>query len=297
MLDIHRLKIFVRVAEFKNFSKAAQVLYLTQPTVSQHIASLEQFVGLPLFDRTGKEASLTRAGEILYDYARQIIILQDEAEQALNHFRGKKSGHIMLGASNIPGEYILPNLLGIFKKLYPEIQITIRISNTESIVNELLNHTIELGMVGACIKDERLQYSRFVNDELIFIIPRGHRLWSVKKIYQQEVLEEPFVIRERGSGTRMSMEKQLLAAGIRPDRLKIIAEVGSTTAIKEAVKAHLGIALISGRAVTEELKLGIFKKLEVEGLAFTRTFYIVTEKKRTPSPLCKALLKFLAEQK
>jgi len=149
VLDIHRLKIFVKVADLKSFSKAAQMLYLTQPTVSQHITSLEQFTGLALFDRTGRAAVLTKAGDLLYRYAVQIIRLQDEAEQALDHFRGKKSGHIVLGASTIPGEYVLPVLLGGFKELYADIQITIRISGTEGIIKELLDRTVELGIVGA----------------------------------------------------------------------------------------------------------------------------------------------------
>lgn len=129
MLDIHKLKIFIKVADLKSFSNAAHKMYLTQPTVSQHITALEGYLGLKLFDRLGKETALTKAGEILYRYAKQLTALADETHQAMNHFRGKKTGHITLGASTIPGEYILPGLLGRFKNAYPKIKITLKIKN------------------------------------------------------------------------------------------------------------------------------------------------------------------------
>jgi len=293
VLDSHRLKIFVKVADLKSFSKAAHVLYLTQPTVSQHITSLEQFTGLALFDRTGREAVLTKAGEILYRYAVQILRLQDEAGQSLDHFRGKKSGHIVLGASTIPGEYVLPVLLGRFKAQYPDIQVTIRISGTENIIKALLDRTIEFGVVGARIKDDRLQYARFMDDELVLVVPRGHRWWNKKDIDTKAIAGEPFVLRERGSGTRIAMERHLKQAGIAPDALHIIAEVGSTTAVKEAVKAQLGVSFISRRAVAEEVAAGTVKIISLARHSFPRTFYRVAEKKRTPSPLCEALISFL----
>lgn len=133
--------------------------------------------------------------------------MREEAQQALEHFLGKKSGHLVLGASTIPGEYILPSLLGQFKKLHPTIKITLRIGDTEEIVNELLNSKIELGIIGAKISHPRLQYSPFVKDELIVVVPQGHRWWKKTSIGVQDLSAEPFIMREAGSGTRISMEK------------------------------------------------------------------------------------------
>jgi DNA-binding transcriptional LysR family regulator len=297
MLDIHQLEIFTRVAELKNFSRAAQEMYLTQPTISQHMSSLESYLGTKLFDRLGKEVVLTRAGEVLYPYAKQITALRGEARQAMDHFLGKKSGHLILGASTIPGEYIVPPLLGQFKKQYPEIRATLKIGDTEEIVAELLNNKIELGIIGAKIPHPRLKYSPFVDDELIVVVPPGHRWWRKKSIDIQELTGEPFVMREAGSGTRISMEKKLHTSGISKERLKIIAEVGSTTAVKQAIKAHLGISLISERAVEEELRSKVFKKIPVKKVKFTRTFFVIQDKKRTASPLCKAFSQFLSEQR
>jgi len=297
MLDIHQLEIFAKVAELKNFSKAAQEMYLTQPTISQHVSSLENYLGIKLFDRMGKEVALTKAGEILYRYAKQITALRGEAQQALDHFRGKKSGHLTLGASTIPGEYILPSLLGKFKREYPSISVTLRIGDTEEIIDELLTSKIELGIIGAKISHARLHYTSFVEDELIVVVPRGHRWWKKTFIGIQELCDEPFIMREAGSGTRISMEKRLDEIGIPPDRLKIIAEVGSTTAVKQAIKAHLGVSLISERAVEEEIRLQQFRKVPLKRVEFKRTFFIIQDKKRSTSPLCKALIQFLSEQK
>jgi DNA-binding transcriptional LysR family regulator len=297
MLDIHQLEIFTKVAELKSFSKAAQEMYLTQPTVSQHISSLENYLGIKLLDRLGKEVALTKAGEILYPYAKQMTALRGEAQQALDHFMGKKTGHLVLGASTIPGEYILPPLLGQFKTLYPEIRITLRIGDTEKIVGELLNGTIELGVTGAKITHTRIKYSSFVEDELIVVVPKGHRWWQKKSIDVQELKDEPFIMREEGSGTRISMEKRLHKLGISSDDLKIIAEVGSTTAVKQAIKANLGTSLISERAVEEEIRLKLLKKIPIKKVRFNRTFFIIQDKKRTASPLCKALIQFLSEQR
>ncbi|MEI6125695.1 MAG: selenium metabolism-associated LysR family transcriptional regulator [Pseudomonadota bacterium] len=296
MFDLHRLKIFVKIAELKSFSKAALELYLTQPTVSQHISSLEVYFGLPLFDRTGREVTLTGAGEILYRYACQIVTLQKEAEQSLNHFLDKKTGHLIIGASTIPGEYILPELLGLFKKLYPLINITLKIGDTEAIIHSLLDRTIELGVVGARIKDDRLHYSRLCDDELVLIVPQKHPWWNRKEINLRELLEEPFVMRERGSGTRISIEKRLREEGIGPDELRVAAEVGSTTAVKESVRARLGISLVSARAVRSELRYRLLKKVAIKDTAFPRTFYIISDKQRTPSPICSELMQYLQKK-
>jgi DNA-binding transcriptional LysR family regulator len=297
LLDIHQLEIFAKVSELRSFSKAAKEMYLTQPTISQHIHALEEYLGTKILDRLGKEVVPTKAGEILYRYAKQITSVRAEAQQALDHFLGKKSGHLTLGASTIPGEYIVPSLLGEFKKHYPAISITLRIGDTEEIVNELLARKIEFGIIGAKIVNPRLQYTPFVEDELIVVVPQGHRWWNRRSIDIDELTDEPFIMREEGSGTRISMEKRLQHHGITADNLNIIAEVGSTTAVKQAIKAKLGISLISARAVEEEIKSKQFKKVPIKRVHFIRTFFIIRDKKQTISPPCKALIPFLTAQR
>lgn len=297
MLDIHRLEIFAKVAELKSFSKAAKKMFLTQPTVSQHITSLEDFLGIVLFDRLGKEIALTRAGEILYKYAKEITLLTAEARQALDHFKGKKYGHLVLSASTIPGEYILPGLLGKFKIIYPGIRVTLKIGDTEDVVNDVLNAGVELGIVGAKLANQHLQYSRFLDDELILVVPPEHHWWEKTFIEVQDLIKEPFIMREHGSGTRICLEHRLQSIGVSTDKLRIIAEVGSTTAVKQAIKSNLGISLISERAVQEEIQHKTLKKIPIRHVQFTRSFFVVRHKKRTPSPLCKALSTFLSSLK
>ena len=210
---------------------------------------------------------------------------------------GKKSGHLTLGASTIPGEYILPPLLGKFKEEFPGIRTTLRIGDTEEIVDELLTRKIETGIIGAKISNSRLQFIPFVEDELILVVPRGHRWWNRKALTIQELTDEPFVMREAGSGTRISMEKKLSKLGIAADSLKVIAEMGSTTAVKQAIKAKLGISLISERAVEEEIRRKVFKKIPIKKVTFLRTFFMIRDKTQTPSPLCEALINFLSSHK
>jgi DNA-binding transcriptional LysR family regulator len=297
MLDTHRLKIFLKIADLKSFSKAAETMYLTQPTVSQHMSSLEKYLGLKLFDRMGRKVILTRAGEILYRYAKQITSLSDEALQSLELLKGNQMGHIMLGASTIPGEYILPSLIGRFKILFPDITITLRIGDTEETVNDILNNNIELGMIGAKIKNPKLKLSYFMEEEMVLVVPNGHRWRNKTSIDVKELFDEPFIMRERGSGTRLSMEKKLHTMGIMPEEFNITAEVGSSNAVKQAVKANIGISIISELAVKEEIKLQLLKKIDIKNIQFIRTFFIVQNKNKTPSPLCKAFLHFLFKQK
>lgn len=297
MLDTHRLTIFLKIAEFKSFSRAAHELYLTQPTVSQHIAALEKFVGLPLFDRADRDITLTKAGELLYSYARQIIALQEEAVQALDHFKGKKSGHLVIGASTIPGEYVLPPLLADFKTSYPDMQITMRIADTAVIVTELLERNIELAIVGGRIKDVRLHYTKLSDDELVLIVPRGHCWWAKKEVNLEDLSTEPLVMRERGSGSRMGLERNLQDAGIRPGQIRVSAEMGSTAALKHAVRSGVGAAFLSRRAVVDEVAHGLLRIKTVAGQTFSRKFYVVTDRKRMLSPLGRAFRNFLLHQK
>ncbi len=296
MLDIHRLKIFAKVAELRSFSKAAQAIYLTQPTVSQHVNALEEYLELKLFDRLGKEVRLTRAGEILYGFAKQITVMADDTLEALDHFKGMKSGSILIGSSTIPGEYVLPQLLGVFSQQFPNVKTVLHIADSQQTVNELRARNIDLGIVGAKIPDSSLQYTRLLEDEQVIVIPHGHRWWNADAIELAELCREPFVIRESGSGSRMALGKELLRAGISTDSLNIAAELGSSTAVKQAVKAGVGVALISERAVREEIQLRTLKNVQVRDIYFPRAFYLVQDGRRTLSPICKTFVQFIKKE-
>ena len=297
MLDLHRLKIFIAIIEMKSFSKAARHLYLTQPTVSQHVNYLEEYLGVPLFDRLGKEVRPTRAGKILHTYALRLLRMADDAELAVAYYKGEKSGTIITGASNVPGEYILPQILGRFKEKYPGIVIRVQLGDTGDIIDKILNYEIDFGLVGARVANDQLRCSRFTDDELCLIMPPAHP-WAGKRFIEPAALQRAaFVIRESGSGTRMMVEQALRKAGIEADELSIIAELGTNAAVKQAVKAGLGISFVSKRSVVDELAMNVITSIPVRGLKMQRSFYIVRHKKRELPPLVKEFHRFLLSQR
>ncbi|MBM4309962.1 MAG: LysR family transcriptional regulator [Deltaproteobacteria bacterium] len=297
MLDLHRLNIFIKIVELKSFSKAARRLFLTQPTVSQHVNFLERYLGVPLFDRLGKEVRPTRAGRILHTYALRLLRMADDAECAVAFLKGTKSGTIVAGASNIPGEYVLPGILGRFKAMYPEIAVTVHLGDTGGIVEKIVNYEIDFGVIGARIAHDQLQCTRFIDDELCLIIAPVHPWAGRRDVEVSELLTVPFVMRESGSGTRLMVEQALSKAGLQPSRLSIIAELGSNSAIKQAVKAGLGISFVSARSVADEIGMKLIMTLPVQGLQIRRSFYIARHKKRTLPPVVREFYQFLLKQR
>ncbi|MDY6853694.1 MAG: selenium metabolism-associated LysR family transcriptional regulator [Thermodesulfobacteriota bacterium] len=294
-MDFRQLEILCKVIELGSFSKAGEAVYLTQPTISEHIKSLEENLGTRLLDRMGKEVIPTKAGEIIYKYAKQLLKIRVEAKQVLENFSRKMVGEITIGGSNIPGEYILPHLLGKFKDSYPGASIYLSIGDTRDIVDQVLNNRIEIGIVGAKIQNTRLEYSEFIKDELVLAIPPNHTWAPITSISPEELKNGTFIIRERGSGTRMTIESVLNKAGIGLNRLNIIAEMGSTEAVRQGIKAGIGVSILSKRAIGDELKSGIFLEKKIEGIRFIRNFYVVTLKGKTKSPLVNTFFSFLLE--
>ena len=292
-MDIHVLEAFCRIVQSGSFSKAAVALFLTQPTVSGHIKKLEEEVGVRLLDRLGHRATPTKAGELLYRYAKQILALRREAEQALDEFKGGLSGELTIGASSIPGGYVLPPLVGKFKSLYPEIAITLKVSDSKQIVDAVVGGAYELGAVGAKFDDPRIDYQKFAEDEIVLVVPPGHPWASRRSIAAEELADQPFFLRERGSGTRKIMEQALDHHNIPMRAFKVIGEMGSNEAIRQAVKAGGGVAIISRLAVKSDIKCRELVVVEVTGLKLTRDFYLITHRHRSHSPVCKAFLKFL----
>ena len=294
-MNLRQLEIFCKVIELGSFSKAGEATFLSQPTISEHIKTLEEDLSNRLIDRMGREIILTKAGEILYEYAKKILDLSIEARQAVENFSGNMTGEITVGGSNIPGEYVIPCLLGKFKETYPNISLLLRVGDTREIINEVLHYKIELGIVGAKIEDKRLQYKKFMKDELVLIIPPSHPWGSSISIRPEELQKEPFVLRERGSGSRMTMEKALHDVGIDLSSMEVVAEMGSTEAIRQGIKSGVGVSVLSRISVQDELKLGMLREVRIEGLSFVRYFYMVFHKGRSISPLVEAFIDFLMD--
>jgi DNA-binding transcriptional LysR family regulator len=298
IIDFRHLETFCRVAALKSFSRAADDLFLTQPTVSGHILYLERFLSLRLFDRTGREIRLTKAGEVFLRYASKILTVRKDLLNALSEFSQGIRGELSLGASTIPGEYLLPRLMGDFKREHPRFTLSLKISDTKNIVHELLQGHIEFGLIGAKVDHPSLHYEKFEEDEIIVIAPSDHPLTRERSVGFEDLLREPWIIREEGSGTQMTVERVLRKKGKSLKDFNVAIEMGSTSSVKEGVKAKLGLAFISRRAVEEELNRNLFSSITLEGVeSISRQIYIVSQRGKTLSPAGMEFLRFLKKKR
>ncbi|MBI5602197.1 MAG: LysR family transcriptional regulator [Deltaproteobacteria bacterium] len=295
-MDFRRLEVFVKVYLLKSFSRAGQVLYLSQPTVSEHIRLLEEDLGLTLFDRQGKEVLPTPAGRLLYQYANQLMALRQDSLRAMKQFRDLGTGDLLIGGSNIPGQYLLPGLLGRFKDRFPKIRIRLLIGDTQNIQNKLLEGAIELGLVGAQVDHRQISCQMLTTDELVCIASPQQVKDRQKALDSQALLALPFILREKGSGTRKALEQALKKIGLDIKDLQVVAEMGSNEAIRQAVKAGVGISIISRRAVLEDLEQGRLQELKIKKFPLIRNFYLIHLKQRTLSPLAEAFREFILKE-
>jgi DNA-binding transcriptional LysR family regulator len=297
-MDMKHLETFCKVAELGSFSRAGEAVYLTQPTVSGHIASLEQGVGLRLFDRLGRRVALTNGGRVFYRYAKEILKLRDEALNAVYEFSHVIKGRITIGGSTIPGEYFLPRVMGGFQKEAPGITISLVIADSQEIVDLLLAGEIEVGVVGMRFDGGKIDAYPLFHDRVIIIAPAQHPLVAKKEVSWEDLQATPLLIREQGSGTRKAFEAHLSTAGLRLDDLSIKGEVGSSTAVKEGVKGGMGLGIISDLAVQEDIEAGRIREVRVHGLgALERGFFAVVPQGRELSPPARRFLEFLLQRR
>lgn len=295
-LNYHQLHIFFTVAEQGSFSAAAQALHMTQPAVTMQIQSLEDYFGSKLLIRSTKKLELTEAGRTLLPYARDAIGLMRSTEEAMTAFATKLQGRLQLGASLTIGEYVLPRLLGPFGKQYPQISIELKVMNTAQIIDEIVGHQLNFGLVEAPVHHPDMVSEPVMEDELKLIVPSDHPLTKLERVAMEEVVAYPFVLREKGSGTRQVMETELLRLGFQPDRLDTTMELGSTGAVKSAVEAGLGITIISPSSVKHEQELGLVTVLDIEDARFKRQFYSIHLKSMLLPGSAVTFLTYLREQ-
>ena len=283
-MDIRQLEVFYHVARLKSFSKAGRFVGLTQPSVSGSILSLEKGLGLKLFDRAGREIRLTRSGEVLFTYAKQILALSKEALQQMGSLANLKKGFLTIGASNIPGEYILPRMIQAFYKTYPGIFCTLKVSDSQKVIQSLLDYDVEIGFVGTRNNQPNIDYESLIEDRMVVCCCHKHPWVERDSIKLEELADQPFLFREEGSGTRKEIEKQLNASGFDLKDLQIIAELGSTEAIKQAVKEGYGISILSEISIRDLEKAGVLKSLSIVGVPLVRRFFIAELRNREKSP-------------
>lgn len=295
-MDLWQLHVFCKVIELSSFSSAANVVHLSQPTVSSHIKDLEEHLGCRLIDRLPKQVVPTKAGELLYTYACRLLSLRDEAEGALSTFQETIKGELLIGGSTIPGVYILPKIMGAFIKAYPDVKICLEMGDTEKIIGATLAGRLELGVVGAKSDDHRIVQEPLLQDELQLVVPANHRWAKKKSVPLSEVIKEPFISREPGSGTLKSIQLHLAKRGCRIEAFHITAQLGSTEAIRQAIKCDIGVSILSRLAVSEDIETGRLAAIDIKGVSFKRHFYLIRAKHRTPTPAGRVFIDFLLSQ-
>jgi DNA-binding transcriptional LysR family regulator len=253
MVNLDQLRIFQAVARARSFTRAASLVHLTQPGISKHIKQMEQYFGVPLFDRAGKKVTLTAPGEILLAATQEIMAVIDAAERRIDDLKGLRGGKLRLGASFPVGVYILPAVLATFRKRNPAVDVTLEISLSETIETSTLANELDLGLVSHQPRDSRLLARAFMTDELVVILPRDHKWTAKKRIKPEDLRTETFVVAARGAGTRAVVEARLKAMGIVLDK---VLEFGNLEGVKHAVEAGLGISIQARSVVRREITAG-----------------------------------------
>lgn len=293
MLNKFSLKTFYTLANERSFSSTARILCLTQPAVSHQIHIMEDYLKTRLFDRFKGDVSLTPAGEILYKYAQDILELYQQAERKISELTESIQDRLVIGASTTIGQYLLPVILGKFKDCHSNVDVFLTNANTRDISAQLLNNLIDLGLVEGPVEHKDIIVEKFMEDELVVIVPAKHPWQDGGEIDIDEVRKEPIILREQGSGTRKAIEDTLSIADIRLTDLNIKMELGSSESIKAAVEAGLGIAIISQWTVLKEKKLGSLKILRLKGIKFKRDFAVILKNNRFRTKAMEQFLDFL----
>lgn len=292
-MEDHKLKVFCTVAETRSFSKTSEIIHLTQPAVSLQIQALEEMYETKLFDRSSSKVTLTPAGEVLYKYAKEILALYTAAEKVIGELTGLVKGSITIGAGSTIGNYLLPNVITDFRKTHPKIKVHLFVGNMQRVIELLNSGNIHLGLIEGDVKRQKIVVEKLISDELLLIVPPHHPWSKRKEVSISEIIEEPFILREAGSGTRQTIEKFLVRHGITPQSMKVSMVLGSTEAIKAAVENGLGVSIISRWAARKENKYGTLNMLSFKEEKMVRNFSLITYKNSVSSHAVEEFLTYI----
>lgn len=292
--NFHQLYIFHMVATLGSFSKAAEELSISQPAVSIQVRELEKSLGGSLLHRLRRGLQLTDTGEAVYGYTQKIFALANEMQSAVQDIQGLKAGRLTIGSSTTPGEYILPWAIGKFRQGYPGIEVSLSIANTQAIIDRILNHELDLGMVGAEVDIKGLASFPYVSDEIVVIAAPDHPFALRSKVSIEDLESQEFIMREPGSATRQTAEDCISEQGM---SLYVSMELGSNEAVKRAVAAGLGMGMVSKFSVTPDVAAGFIQVLPVLGWNCTRPLTVFYRDDRHLPSAQRAFLTFLEEER
>lgn len=278
-LNIENLKMFCLVVDEGSISQAARLSFVSQPAVTRQIHQLENFYGALLFDRSEGKMKVTEIGKTLYPFAKSIVNDFNRSKEVIQQLTDDYNANLSVGASLTIGEYLLPSLLGRFKKHKPEIKVTLTIKNTPLVLEDLSKDIIDLALVEGAVEHKDFIVEKFAEDELILVCPSDHPWKDRNEIDIEELVNERMIWRESTSGTRHTVESTLREYGIL-DKINSYMEIGSTQAIKSVIEAGLGIAILPRLTVGRELEQGLLREVGISGVKITRNLWLVKKNLR-----------------
>ena len=281
MVEVHEMQIFLAAAEDENFSAAARRLHLSQPAISFQIQALEQRLNVQLFQRTGRRIALTEAGRELLPMAREIVNLSSRIEENMCAAQGQVKGHVTIGCTTSPGKYLLPRLIGAFRKQFPDVQFTVDVMTRQVAEEKLLNKEIHIGVLSICSKHKELECWPLMVDELVLIVAANHPWAMREKIAPRELQDAEWILREGGAATRQVILEHLAEFGVGENDLRVAMELGSVEGVQAAVEAGHGVSIVSRIAAQHGLALGRIKAVAVEGMEMAREIYLARNRLRT----------------
>lgn len=295
-MELRQLEAFVKVVELQSFSKAAKSLFLTQPTISTHIASLEEELKAKFLDRTTKTVNTTSAGERLYDYAKEMLEIKEDLYQEFGE-RFQEEEKMEIAGSTIPSQHIFPELIPAFQKQNKKVYFSINQGDSQYVIDEVLKHKVDIGFVGMNDHNSKLHYIPFYEDKLIIITPNEqyYRELLHKECSFGKLMKEPIILRENGSGTKKAAEDFLKIREIDPLRLNVVARINDQEIIKKAVCNGMGISIMSKKAALDDADRGKILIYEPEGVQITRNLYIVFEKRKKFNLMKKNFIEFCSQ--
>ncbi len=291
-MNLNLFKTFVKVVETQNLSKTAQEFGLSQPAITKQIQSLEDYYGVLLLERSGRSLKTTEAGDTLYQYSKDIIKLLDRTEKVMEEVSASRRGRLNLAASTIPGQYILPQLIKKYKDKFPNVSIGLNIGDTEEVFYQVAEREIDVGVVGGWVKNRKIEGFAWLEDELVLVVPEHHKYAQLTSIKMSELINEKWVIRSKGSGTRQAVKEILDINGIKIEDLHVFLEVGSTETVIASVESGMGISIVSKWALNKEPYRKV-RGIKIIDQGAVRNFYVIYPKQKSRRKTVDSFLDFI----
>lgn len=296
-MNLNLFRTYIRVVETQNLSRTADEFGLSQPAITKQIQALEDMYGILLLERSGRRLKTTEAGEVLYNCAREIVKALEKTEKEMTDLAESHKGSLLLGASNIPGEYILPKLIKDFKDNHPHISIAMDIADTDKILSKVAERELDIGIVGGWVNNRKIEGFKWLEDELVAVVPDNHKLALSTEVSLEEMVGERWIFREKGSGTRKAIEDLLVLHGIQKEDINIYMEAGSTEAVLASVESGMGVTIMSRWAIKKLDPHRKIRGLTITNAGASRFFYVVYPRQKTRRRSVQSFLDFVQSYK